>query len=174
MAAATSTAAAAKRGRRADADAAAEAGWRERALNAEEALSASTAEIRTQRDRTGQLLGQIRDMQDEATEQSVQRIATENGTLKQRIRQLTQDNRGLERNCRLPDPTTVSSTGESPTSKPSSSNDQTARRPEITTARWLSTATQHCEGLTIARLLRAPDLRITVKAPTRSKNLGNR
>ncbi|MFF7887707.1 DUF6262 family protein [Streptomyces sp. NPDC020794] len=40
-----------------------EATWRERALNAEEALKAAHAEILTQRTRIGELLGQIRDLQ---------------------------------------------------------------------------------------------------------------
>lgn len=73
-----------------------EASWRERALNAEEALKTAHAEILTQRTRIGELLGQIRDLQAEWTEESVQRITTENTTLKQRVRQLTADNRTLD------------------------------------------------------------------------------
>jgi chromosome segregation ATPase len=73
-----------------------EAAWRERALNAEDALKATHAEIRTQRARIGQLLGQIRDTERELTEDSVQRITTENTTLKQSVRQLTAGNRTLE------------------------------------------------------------------------------
>jgi chromosome segregation ATPase len=73
-----------------------EATWRERALNAEDALKAATTEILTQRTRIGELLGQIRDLQAEWTEESIQRITTENTTLKQRVRQLTTDNRTLE------------------------------------------------------------------------------
>jgi chromosome segregation ATPase len=73
-----------------------EATWRERALNAEDALTASNAEILTQRTRIGELLGQIRDLQTEWTEEAIQRITTENTTLKQRLRQLTTDNRTLE------------------------------------------------------------------------------
>ena len=42
-----------------------EATWRERALNAEEALKAAQTEILTQRTRIGELLGQIRDLQAE-------------------------------------------------------------------------------------------------------------
>jgi len=42
-------------------DSRAEASWRERALNAEDALKAACAEIRAQRARIGQLLGQLRD-----------------------------------------------------------------------------------------------------------------
>jgi len=77
-------------------DAHQEASWRERALNAEGALKAAHAEIRAQRARIGQLLGQIRDAESELTEDAIQRITTENTTLKQRVRQLTQDNRTLE------------------------------------------------------------------------------
>ncbi|MEC4019303.1 DUF6262 family protein [Streptomyces sp. H27-D2] len=73
-----------------------EATWRERALNAEEALKAAYIEIGTQRNRIGELLGQIRDLQAEWTEGAIQRITTENTTLKQRVRQLTTDNRTLD------------------------------------------------------------------------------
>lgn len=73
-----------------------EATWRERALNAEDALRAAHTEILTQRTRIGELLGQIRDLQAEWTQEAVQRITTENSTLKQRVRQLTTDNRTLD------------------------------------------------------------------------------
>lgn len=73
-----------------------EATWRERALNAEDALKAAHTEILTQRTRIGELLGQIRDLQDEWTEGDIQRITTENTTLKQRVRRLTTDNRTLD------------------------------------------------------------------------------
>jgi len=70
--------------------------WRERALNAEHALTTAHAEILNQRTRIGELLGQIRDLQAEWTDEAIGRITTENTTLKQRVRQLTQDNRTLE------------------------------------------------------------------------------
>ncbi len=70
--------------------------WRERALNAEDALKATHAEILHQRTRIGELMGQIRDLQAEWTEETIQRITTENTTLKQRVRQLTTDNRTLD------------------------------------------------------------------------------
>jgi uncharacterized protein DUF6262 len=73
-----------------------EAIWRERALNAEEGIKAAHAEILTQRTRIGELLGQVRDLQAEWTEEAVQRITTENTTLKRRVRQLTTDNRTLD------------------------------------------------------------------------------
>ena len=40
-----------------------ETAWRERALNAEDALKAAHGEIRTQRNRIAQLMGQIRDLE---------------------------------------------------------------------------------------------------------------
>jgi small-conductance mechanosensitive channel len=73
-----------------------EATWRERALNAEDALKAAHAEITTQRTRIGGLLGQVRDLAEEWTKEAITRITTENTTLKQRVRQLTADNRTLE------------------------------------------------------------------------------
>lgn len=73
-----------------------EATWRERALNAEDALKAAHAEILAQRTRIGELLGQVRDLEADWTEEAVQRITTENTTLKQRIRQLTADNRSFD------------------------------------------------------------------------------
>jgi hypothetical protein len=79
----------------AEADAQQETAWRERALNAEDALKSAHAEIRAQRARIGKLLGQLRDAERELTDDTIQRITTENTTLKQRVRQLTQDNRTL-------------------------------------------------------------------------------
>ena len=73
-----------------------DATWRERALNAENALNAATAEILTQRTRIGELLGHVRDLEAEWTEEAIQRITSENTTLKQRVRQLTTDNRTLD------------------------------------------------------------------------------
>ena len=80
----------------ADQDDEREATWRERALNAEDALKAAHAEITAQRTRIGELLGQVRDLEAEWTEEAIQRITTENTTLKQRLRQLTTDNRTLD------------------------------------------------------------------------------
>lgn len=77
-------------------DNAQEATWRERALNAEDALKTAHAEILAQRTRIGELLGQVRDQEAEWTEEAVQRMATENTTLKQRVRLLTADNRTLD------------------------------------------------------------------------------
>ncbi|WP_086711385.1 DUF6262 family protein [Streptomyces antimycoticus] len=80
----------------ADQDDEREATWRERALNAEDALKAAHAEILVQRTRIGELLGQVRDLEAEWTQEAVQRITTENTTLKQHVRQLTADNRTLD------------------------------------------------------------------------------
>jgi chromosome segregation ATPase len=80
----------------ADQDSERAATWRERALNAEEALKAAHGEILAQRTRIGELLGQVRDLQAEWTEEAIQRVTTENTTLKQRVRQLTTDNRTLD------------------------------------------------------------------------------
>jgi chromosome segregation ATPase len=77
-------------------DGAQQAGWRERALNAEDALTAAHTEITRQRDRIGELLGQLRDLQAEWDDETIARITTENATLKQRVRQLTTDNHTME------------------------------------------------------------------------------
>ena len=49
-----------------------------------------------QRNRIGELLGRIRDLEAEWTQDAVERITTENTTVKQRVRQLTTDNRTLD------------------------------------------------------------------------------
>jgi predicted RNase H-like nuclease (RuvC/YqgF family) len=49
-----------------------------------------------QRNPIGELVGQIRDLEAEWTHDDVQRITTENTTLKQRVRQLTAENRTLD------------------------------------------------------------------------------
>jgi chromosome segregation ATPase len=73
-----------------------EPSWRERALNAEAALKTAQAEVAAQRRRMAILMGQIRDLEHDLPAEAAQRLATENTTLKQRLRQLTQDNRTLE------------------------------------------------------------------------------
>src|SRR6266851_6923632 len=80
----------------ADRDAQAEASWQQRALNAEQALKAAHAEIRAQRARIGELLGQLRDTQHEHDSDAAGRLAAENATLRQRIRDLTAGWRTLE------------------------------------------------------------------------------
>ncbi|QMU73116.1 DUF6262 family protein [Streptacidiphilus sp. P02-A3a] len=79
-----------------DQDEAREATWRERALNAEDALKAAHTEILTQHTSIGELLGQDRDLEAEWTQEAIQRITTENTALKQRVRQLAADNRSFD------------------------------------------------------------------------------
>jgi len=73
----------------------AEASWRERALNAEDALTIANREIVQQRQRIADLLGQILDLEQADTSDGVQRLATENTSLKQRVRQLDDERQGL-------------------------------------------------------------------------------
>ena len=80
----------------ADRDAHAEASWQQRALNAEQAIKTAHAEIRTQRARISELLGELRDTQREHDHDALQRLTAENTTLKQRLRQLTSDQRAME------------------------------------------------------------------------------
>jgi hypothetical protein len=70
--------------------------WRERALNAEDALTTAHTEIVRQRTRIGELLGQIRDLQAEWDDETLARIIAENTRLKQLVQQVTADNRTLE------------------------------------------------------------------------------
>lgn len=70
-----------------------EASWRERALNTEDVLKATQAEVLSQRAQIAELLGQIRDLQTEWTEDDIVRITTENATLKKRARELDMENR---------------------------------------------------------------------------------
>ena len=80
----------------ADRDAQAEAAWQQRALNAEQALKTAHAEIRAQRTRIGELLGQLRDTQHDHDEDALPRLTAENTVLKQQLRQLTSDQRATE------------------------------------------------------------------------------
>lgn len=72
-----------------------EPSWRERALNAEAALKTAETEIAAQRRRMAILLGQIRDLEHDLSPEAAQRLVTENTTLKQRVRELTHDNKTL-------------------------------------------------------------------------------
>jgi hypothetical protein len=78
-----------------EAVAAVEASWRERALNAEEGLKQSTAEIHAQRRQIGELMGRIRDLELDLPEDFAQRLLTENTTLKQQVQKLAGENRTL-------------------------------------------------------------------------------
>lgn len=72
-----------------------EASWRERALNAEDTLRQTIAEIQAQRRHIGELMGRIRDLELDLPADSVQRLVTENTTLKQQLRTATADARTL-------------------------------------------------------------------------------
>ncbi|MEU9464038.1 DUF6262 family protein [Streptomyces sp. NPDC048312] len=73
-----------------------EASWRERALNAEAELTRTQKEIFAQRQRIGELMGQLRDFDQMVPGESVQQLTTENTTLKHRVHQLTQEHRKLQ------------------------------------------------------------------------------
>lgn len=75
---------------------AAEATLRERALNAEAALTQAQAEIRTQRRQAGELMGQIRDLDQSQIGESVERLVTEDANLKQQFRQPTNEHRAIQ------------------------------------------------------------------------------
>jgi chromosome segregation ATPase len=73
-----------------------EASWRERALNAEAELGRTQQEVLTQRQRIGELMGQLRDTEQMIPGDGVQATLTENTTLKRRVQQLTQEHRALQ------------------------------------------------------------------------------
>ncbi|MEV5731559.1 hypothetical protein AB0N50_38505, partial [Streptomyces pharetrae] len=73
-----------------------EATWRERALNAESELTRTQEEVFAQRERIGELMGQIRDFDQMVPGESVQHLVSENTTLKHRVQQLTQEHRKLQ------------------------------------------------------------------------------
>ncbi|MCH0560122.1 DUF6262 family protein [Streptomyces sp. MUM 16J] len=73
-----------------------EASWRERALNAEAELTSTQKEVFAQRQRIGELMGQVRDFDQMVPGESVQQLTTENTTLKHRVHQLTLEHRRLQ------------------------------------------------------------------------------
>ncbi|MCM1975866.1 DUF6262 family protein [Streptomyces sp. G1] len=73
-----------------------EATWRERALNAEGELKRTQSTVLSQRRKIGELMGQLRDFDQMVPGESVQALATENTTLKQRVNQLTREHRQLQ------------------------------------------------------------------------------
>ncbi|WP_246143621.1 DUF6262 family protein [Actinacidiphila oryziradicis] len=73
-----------------------ELSWRERALNAEDLAKSAGEEIRAQRRQIATLLGRVRDLEGNLPADAVQRLVSENTTLKVQLRQQTQDNRALE------------------------------------------------------------------------------
>ncbi|MFD4660561.1 DUF6262 family protein, partial [Kitasatospora sp. NPDC058444] len=70
--------------------------WRERALNAEAELTRTQKEVFSQRQRIGELMGQIRDFDQMVPGESLQSLTTENTTLKHRVQQLTRGHRTLQ------------------------------------------------------------------------------
>jgi hypothetical protein len=73
-----------------------EASWRERALNAEAQLTRTQKEVFTQRTRIGELLGQLRDVDQMVPGESVAQLTAENVTLRHRVAQLTREQRALQ------------------------------------------------------------------------------
>ncbi|MER6718574.1 hypothetical protein [Streptomyces halstedii] len=73
-----------------------EASWRERALNAEAELTRTQNEVLVQRQRIGELMGQLRDIDGMVPGESVQHLTTQNTTLKRRLQQLTLEHRKLQ------------------------------------------------------------------------------
>jgi chromosome segregation ATPase len=73
-----------------------EASWRERALNAEAELGRTQQEVLKQRQRIGELMGQLRDAEQLVPGDSIQAALTENTTLKRRVQQLSQEHRALQ------------------------------------------------------------------------------
>lgn len=73
-----------------------EAAWKERALNAEDALKAAHNEILMQREQIGDLLGQVRDLQTHWTEEDLIRVVNDNSSLKKQVRRLTNENTELQ------------------------------------------------------------------------------
>lgn len=75
--------------------------WRERALNAESALKSANTEIRDHREHIDELLDQIRALEAESTEESIQLLTTRNTTLEHRVRQLAADNQTLDEQLKV-------------------------------------------------------------------------
>jgi chromosome segregation ATPase len=78
-------------------DDALEAAWQERARNAEDALKAAHKEILAQRNQIGELLGQVRDLQTQWTEEDLLRVVNDNNSLNKQVRLLTNESTELQR-----------------------------------------------------------------------------
>lgn len=72
-----------------------EASWRERALNAEAALTTAHTEILAQREQIAELIGQVRDLRSTWSEEDIMRIVTDNGELKRQVRELAAEGKSL-------------------------------------------------------------------------------
>ncbi|MFD0337126.1 hypothetical protein ACFVH0_00255 [Streptomyces sp. NPDC127117] len=73
-----------------------EATWRERAFDVGAELTRAQREICTQRQRNGELMGQIRDFDQMVPGEPLQSLTTGNTTLKHRVQQLTREHRTLQ------------------------------------------------------------------------------
>ncbi|MFE2558322.1 DUF6262 family protein [Streptomyces sp. NPDC059352] len=73
-----------------------EASWRERALNAEDALTRTQQTVFAQRQQIGELMGQLRDTEQTVPGDFVQTVLAENVTLKHRLDQITREHRSLQ------------------------------------------------------------------------------
>lgn len=73
-----------------------EASWRERALNAEDALTRTQQAVFAQRQQIGELMGQLRDTEQAVPGDSIQTVLAENVTLKRRLDQMTREHRSLQ------------------------------------------------------------------------------
>lgn len=65
--------------------------WRERALNAEAQLDRAKGEILLQRNEMAELLGVIRTFEDTTPTDAVQRLVSENHTLKRRVKEMSSE-----------------------------------------------------------------------------------
>lgn len=73
-----------------------ESSWRERALNAEHALTTVQKEVLAQRQRIAELMGQVRDLDRSWSGESTQRLVEENTSLQLQVKRLTQEHRSLQ------------------------------------------------------------------------------
>ncbi|OAR21990.1 hypothetical protein A8W25_30330 [Streptomyces sp. ERV7] len=73
-----------------------ETSWRERALNAEEALTRTQETVFAQRKQIGELMGQLRDTEHKTPADTAPALRTENTQLKRRVDQLAQEHRSLQ------------------------------------------------------------------------------
>ena len=70
--------------------------WRERALNAEHELRRVHDEVLTQRRRIGELIGQLRDLEQDLPPDGVQALIGQNHTLRVEVERLRQQSHSLE------------------------------------------------------------------------------
>src|SRR6266700_2453703 len=81
----------------ADRDAQAEASWQQRALNAEQALKTAHAEIRAQRARISELLGELRDTRREQDHDALQRLTSDQRAMEEKLQAARSNNRFLDK-----------------------------------------------------------------------------